>query len=148
MKSTTSFFATLILLATSSYMTAQIEKTLIKAFNLNGNDIVLMDVDAKSDVTVQTWNEDQMRITMTVSLENGSDMMLTSLVKVGRYNIDSNSDNGIYRVYLPGLEKEVKLRSGNKLVENIDFEIFAPSNIQVKTNAFVDALAEETNSDL
>lgn len=148
MKSTTSLFATFILLICTSCLFAQNAKTLVKAFNIADSDIVLMDVEKNSKVVVNEWGEDQMRIIMTVSLENGSDMMLKSLVKVGRYNIDAVDESGIFRVFLPELLKEVKLRSGNKLIENIDFEVFAPSSVQVKTNQLSDALAEKTSSDL
>ena len=147
MKYTTLFLATLILLVSSNFLSAQIEKTLVKAFNIDGNNIVEMDVSEKSNVVVHKWGEDQMRVIMTVSLENGSDMMLKSLVKVGRYNLDGSDESGLFRVFLPELMKEVKLRSGNKLIENIDFEVFVPSDVQVKTNQLSDALAEETNSD-
>src|SRR5690606_37626627 len=125
----------------------QVERTLVKAFNLAGNNVVLLDVDSNSEVKVNEWNQEQMRVVMTVSLSNGSDQMLKSLVKVGRYDIDSSNDPDQLRVFLPGLEREVKLRNGGQLIENINFEIFAPSNVLVKTNTS-DAVAEKTTSDL
>lgn len=110
-----------------------VEKTLVKAFNLTGFHTVLIDVPIENEIVINEWNQEQMRVVMTVSLGNGSDQMLKSLVKVGRYNLDSADDNSDLRVYLPGLEREVKLRSGDKLIENINFEIYVPANTHVKT---------------
>ncbi|MEZ4953400.1 MAG: hypothetical protein R2825_07470 [Saprospiraceae bacterium] len=122
-----------------------VEKTLVKAFNLTGIHSVLIDVPTENQVVINEWNQEQMRVVMTVSLGNGSDQMLKSLVKVGRYNLDSADENSDLRVYLPGLEREVKLRSGDKLIENINFEIYVPANTHVKTMLNED-IAEKSES--
>jgi hypothetical protein len=122
-----------------------VEKTLVKAFNLTGIHSVLIDVPTENQVVINEWNQEQMRVVMTVSLGNGSDQMLKSLVKVGRYNLDSADENSELRVYLPGLEREVKLRSGDKLIENINFEIYVPANTHVKTMLNED-IAEKSES--
>ncbi len=120
----------------------QTEKTLVKLFDLKGNNVVLVDVDA--DVTVNEWTQDQMRVIMRVSLENGSDMMLKSLVKVGRYNLESvETENGL-KIFVPDLQKQVKLRSGDELVERINFEIYAPADVLVQSKEIV-AIAGEAN---
>ena len=148
MKSSISYTAALtFLLSSFSINGQQVERTLVKAFNLSGNNVVLLDVDSNSEVKVNEWSQEQMRIIMTVSLSNGSDLMLKSLVKVGRYDIDSAIEPDQLRVFLPGLEREVKLRNGGQLIENINFEIFAPSNVLVKTNTS-EAIAEKLISDL
>ena len=148
MKSSITLLLAILLLSTSVHLNGQqVEKTLVKAFNLAGNNVVLLDVNDNSQVIVNEWNQIQMRVIMTVSLENGSDLMLKSLVKVGRYNLDSVVEPGQLRIFLPGLEREVKLRNGGQLVENINFEIFTPSNILVKTKNS-DVVAEKSTSDL
>ncbi len=119
-----------------------IEKTLVKSFNLKGNNLVLVDVDA--DVTINEWSQDQMRVIMRISLDNGSEMMLKSLVKVGRYNLESSLEPAGLKIFVPGLEKQVKLRSGNELMEQISFEIYAPSNVTVKPK-LAEAFAEKTD---
>jgi hypothetical protein len=137
--------AFIFLIASNLIGQQQAEKTLVKAFNLADHHVVYLDVDLQNDVVIHEWNQEQMRVVMTVSLGNGSDLMLKSLVKVGRYNLDSSMEPDMLRVFLPGLEREVKLRNGGELVENINFEIFAPSNVLVKTKT-VDAVAEETKT--
>lgn len=107
------------------------ERTLVRAFNLQGGNHVLLDVDA--DVNVQEWNQDQMRVMMTISLADGSEMMLKNLVKVGRYNLTSEETDGGIRVFAPGLEKQVKLRNGSALNENISLTIYAPGDVVVKS---------------
>ena len=123
----------------------QAEKTLVKGFNLAGSNVVLLDVAPESDVVVKEWSQEQMRVIMTVSLGNGSDQMLKSLVKVGRYNLDSSIEPDRLKVFLPGLERNVKLRSGGELIEILKFEIYAPANVLVNTRT-MDAVAEETNT--
>ncbi len=120
------------LLLVSLTLNGQIaEKTLVRAFNLQGNHQVLLDVDAKVDF--QEWNQDQMRVMMTISLVDGSEIMLKNLVKVGRYNLTSEVTEEGLRVYAPGLEKQVKLRSGMELQEVISFIIYAPGDVLVNT---------------
>lgn len=121
----------------------QIEKTLVKSFNLKGNNVVFIDVDA--NVTINEWTQDQMRIIMRVSLDNGSDMMLKSLVKVGRYNLESALEEDGLKIYVPGLNRQVKLRSGVELIEHLDFEIYAPANVLIQTKE-IEVIAEKTNS--
>lgn len=105
------------------------EKTLVRAFNLQGNHNVLIDINGPLEV--QTWNQDQMRVMMTISIPNASDMMLKNLVKVGRYNLTSAEDTNGLKVFAPGLEKQVKLRNGTELEENITMVVYAPHNVQV-----------------
>ncbi len=121
------------------------EKTLVKGFKLAGNNVVLIDVAPENEIVINEWSQEQMRVVMTVSLGNGSDQMLKSLVKLGRYNLDSSIEPDMLRVFLPGLERNVKLRNGGELIENLNFEIYAPSNVLVKTKT-VDAVAEETKT--
>ncbi|MEO1262258.1 MAG: hypothetical protein AAFZ15_25860 [Bacteroidota bacterium] len=146
MKSRFSFLLASFLFFSSVGLFAQnAEKTLVKGFNLSGFESVLIDVPPKHDVEIKDWNQDQMRVIMTVSLGNGSDLMLKSLVKVGRYNIDAGDQEGAMRVFLPGLEREVKLRSGKELIENIRFEIYKPSNFLVKAKTD-ETIAEREDS--
>ena len=119
----------------------QAEKTLVKAFNLKGSQTVFLDVDA--EVEVKEWGQEQMRVIMTVALENGSEIMLKSLVKVGRYNLDSSEEEAQFKVFAPGLERQVKLRSGKELLEKIHFEVYAPSNVLVKSRN-QETVAEKT----
>ena len=135
MKNRMSFLLLPLLLAVVPSKAQQAEKTLVKSFNLNGQTTILMDVDGL--VTVTTWNEPQMRIQMTITLQNGSETMLKSLVTAGRYNLDSKEVNGIYTIVAPGLERQIKLGSGQPLGEQITYTVLAPKDVTVKTREIV-----------
>ncbi len=131
MKTTTGsliFCISFLLLATVSHG-QQAEKTLVKSFNLKGNQVVLLDLDG--NVEVKEWNNELMRVQITVALQNGTEAMLKSLVQAGRYNLDSDDSTGEYKVLAPGLQRKVTVR-GNELAENISYTIFAPSKVAVK----------------
>lgn len=107
----------------------QAEKTLVKSFNLKGNQLVLLDL--AGNVEVKEWNNELMRIQITVGLENGTEAMLKSLVQAGRYNLDSDDTTGEFTVLAPGLQRKVTVR-GNELLENISYTIFAPAKVSIK----------------
>ncbi len=131
MKNRMSFLLLSLLLAVVPSKAQQAEKTLVKSFNLNGQTTILMDVDGL--VTVTTWNEPQMRIQMNITLQNGSETMLKSLVTAGRYNLDSKEVDGSYSIVAPGLDRQIKLGNGQLLGEQITFTVLAPKDVTVKT---------------
>lgn len=109
------------------------EKTLVKSFNVKNYQVVVLDLEG--DVQLRTWNEEQMRIMMTITLQDGTETVLKSLVKAGRYNLDSEEFNGALKIMAPGLEKEIKLRNGTDLGEQVSFVVYTPQNLFVKTRA-------------
>ncbi len=121
-----------ILLATMVVSTAfaqSAEKTLVKSFNLKGQDIVLMDV--AGNVEVKEWNGDIMRIQMSIKLTNGTNSMLKSLIQARRYNLVGKVEGDEYIVNMPSLAKQVKIR-GKELNEKISYTVFVPADVQVK----------------
>lgn len=119
----------LLLLTASLGFGQQVEKTLVKSFNLQGYHVVFLDLPGP--VEVKPWNNDVMRIQMSVTLKNGSEAMLKSLVETGRYNLRSTVDQHGFRVFSPGLEKEIMVR-GKHMEESVSFIVFAPQDVQVK----------------
>jgi len=121
--------ATLLLLVGTSLFAQQAEKTLVKTFNLHGNNVVKLDVNGS--VEVRTWNSSTMRVQMTISSENGSNALLKSLVQSGRYNLRSTQGEEGLVVNAPAFKREVKL--GETLIqENLSFVIYAPENTSVR----------------
>ncbi|MEM1322229.1 MAG: hypothetical protein AAGG75_18350 [Bacteroidota bacterium] len=121
-----------LLLGVAFLATAQptAEKTLVKSFNLKGKQVVVLDLEG--DIEVQEWNNDIMRIQMTIGLPNGSESMLKSLIRAGRYNLQSKvGDEDAYMVHAPGLNREVKIR-GQLLKEHVGYIVYAPSGVLVK----------------
>ena len=105
------------------------EKILVKAFNLKGNNAVLLDLEGTTET--EMWNENYLRIQMTVNIENGSDAMLKSLIKAGRYNLKGTETTAGYEIEMPNLERTVTV-GGKELVEKYSFTVFTPSNVSVK----------------
>jgi len=106
------------------------EKTLVKSFNLKGSQVVMLDLDG--DIDVQEWNNDIMRIQITIAIPNGNDAMLKSLIRAGRSNLQSkDGEEDAFLVYAPALDREIKL-NGNPLKEELTYQIFAPSNVVIK----------------
>ena len=107
----------------------QVEKTLVKSFNLQGNQVVAMQMDGP--IEVRTWDNDFLRVQMQVSLEEGSEALLKSLVQAGRYNLRYEVDEEAYRILAPQLALEVKV-GGKPLKDKVSYLVFAPENVLVK----------------
>jgi len=130
MKNLKIFFTITALLLVTNFVTGQeADKTLVKSFNLAGNTVV--DLDLAGNIEVREWDNPIMRIQIGISLENSNSNVLKALVKAGRYNLSSDEENGVYRVFAPGVDREVKLK-GVALKENLDYIVFAPKDVLVK----------------
>jgi len=107
------------------------EKTFVKAINQKGNQTVYFDIEGKLDV--KTWPQQQLRLLMNVHLENGTSIMLKSLVQAGRYDIQSGELGQRFTIFAPQLDKEVRMRNGQNLVETLSFTLFVPVGVHVIT---------------
>lgn len=119
----------ILLLLTNVSFGQNAEKILVKSFNLQGNKTVVLDLEGNT--TVENWNENYLRIQMTIGIENGSDAMLKSLIKAGRYNLKGESAASGFEVQMPNIEKTVTV-GGRALEEQYSFVIFAPQNVSVE----------------
>ncbi|MBK9012796.1 MAG: hypothetical protein IPM82_01175 [Saprospiraceae bacterium] len=126
-----SFLLLPLLLTVAPSQAQHAEKTLVKSFNLNGQTAIFLDLDGVVNVT--TWNEPQMRIQMTITLQNGSETMLKSLVTAGRYNLNTKEENGAFSIVAPSLDRQIKLGGGQLLGEQITYEVFAPKEVSIST---------------
>lgn len=131
MKIRMSFLLLPLLLTVAPTQAQHAEKTLVKSFNVSGQNAVFLDLEG--DVKVITWNEPQMRIQMTITLQNGSETMLKSLVTAGRYNLNPKEQNGAYSIVAPGLDFQIKLGNGQLLGEQISYEVYAPKDVTIST---------------
>ncbi|MEZ5042712.1 MAG: hypothetical protein R2828_22655 [Saprospiraceae bacterium] len=132
-----------VLLVLSTGFSQQVEKILVKSFNLQGKQTVELDLDGP--IEVKTWKNDILRVQMSVSLQNGSESILKSLVQVGRYNLKSDITDEKFSIYLPTLEKEVKIR-GTLLEEQVSFLVFVPENVEVKLTNTAASSAQKTSA--
>lgn len=136
-----------VLLLFVSFMTygQQVEKTLVKSFNLEGNQQVALQMDGP--IEVRTWNNNFLRVQMQVTLREGSEALLKSLVQAGRYNLRHEIEEETYKVLAPMLAMEVKV-GGKPLQDEVSYIVFAPENVVVKVPDSKSASAEEPSSSL
>jgi len=105
------------------------ERTLVKSFNLKGNDTIILDLEG--DVDVQHWNNELVRIQININVEDVSDAILKSLIVAGRYNLKNSESEDGFVISAPAMEKEVKLR-GQILKEELSYTVFAPESVSVQ----------------
>jgi hypothetical protein len=107
---------------------AQDQKTLVRTLDpANCNSIVL---DFGFPVNGEEWDQNTMRVLLEVKLLNGSEQVLSQLVKVGRYTVEGRIEEGRFIVYAPSILKEVTFK-GVKMEEEFKASIFVPSNSEV-----------------
>ena len=136
------------MLFTFGVSTAQnIEKTLIKSFNLEDNDFVELDLNGQ--VEVKEWSNSLMRIHVIIGLESGNDAMLKSLVTAGRYNLKSTETAEGLTIDAPGLSRTITVR-GTELKENITYIVYKPEDVtlRMKNEASSNKTAVENSANL
>ncbi len=105
------------------------EKTLVKSFAVDKNQTVAIEVPGP--VEVKTWSNTTIRVQMTITLQNGKEAILKSLISAGRYNLVAKEKDGVIIIHAPALEKEVQI-GGEPLKDAISIIVFAPESITVK----------------
>jgi len=114
------------------------ERTLVKSFNLKGNDTIVLDLEGEVDV--QHWNNELVRVQININVENISESILKSLIVAGRYNLKGDIAKDGFVISAPALAKEVSLR-GQLLKEQLTYTVFAPESVLVQ-------LADESSTTL
>jgi len=128
MKKITITLSLVAIMVVSAFAQQLTEKTLVKAFNLNGNDLVVLNIDG--DIEVQQWSNKIMRVQIDIAAENVPDATLKSLVTAGRYNLKATETSDGLQIDAPGLKRKVTLR-GEELKEHISYVVFVPENVMV-----------------
>ncbi len=135
MKTTNPFYTltmTALLLFVSFAVQGQqtVEKTLVKSFNLQGAQTVALNVNAP--VEIRKYDGDLLRVQLKISLENGSEALLKSLVRAGRYNLRQDAaQEDAYTIVAPDLDLEVKI-GGKPLADQVSLVVFHPENVAVQ----------------
>jgi len=119
------------LLLSGSMLGQQAEKTLVKSFNLLGNQTVVIDLDGP--VEVKSWTNKTVRIEMNIALENRPVSFLKGMITAGRYNLKSSQIEQGLKINAPGMDRKVVLK-GDELKETLSFVVFAPEDVIVKLN--------------
>ena len=110
-----------------------VEKTLVKSFNLQGNDV--LDLALKGDIKVNEWSSSIVRVEMLITLKNGNEMLLKSLIKAGRYNLTSSETEDSYKISIPGLDRDVTVK-GKTLIDKVSYVISAPAGVNIRESEF------------
>ncbi len=107
------------------------EKVLVKSFNPQGKNAVLLDL-SKDNVQVVRSESGLVRVEMTIALANTNEATLQSLIVAGRYNLlAEGNQNDVLSISAPGLQHAVKLK-GQDLKETIRYQVTVPKNMELK----------------
>ncbi len=136
------FITFLALVCVTNLAVGQAQKTLVKSFNLQGKDMVMLDL--KGDVEVQEWNNSTAKVMMTIELANSNSGMLKYMVTKGRYNIKTQPKSEGLLFYTPGLERPIKTRTG-VMKENITYVVYLPSGVDAKIMDTAESTTEAKN---
>jgi hypothetical protein len=137
------FFTTLFLGITSLALAQSVEKTLVKPFPLETKTVSL---DLAGTIEVKTWDSEVLRVQMTITLRNGSEAVLKSLISAGRYNLTAKVANDQTIIMAPGMAREVQV-GGKALEDQVTFVIYTPKNAVVKLPSANSTSQNNTGSD-
>jgi hypothetical protein len=122
--------AAVVLAMSTLSLQAQDGKTLVRSLDPAGNNAIVLDFGFP--VSGEEWDQNTMRVLLDVKLVNGSEDVLSQLVKVGRYTVEGRIENGKFIVYAPSILKEVTVK-GVKMEEQFKATIYVPSGAEVST---------------
>lgn len=122
------FFTILFIYITTIAIAQSSEKTLVKSFPLEANQTVSLDLPGV--IEVKMWDGELLRVQMTITLQNGSEAVLKSLISAGRYNLIAKTGDSMV-ISAPSLGKAVQL-GGKALEDHVSFLVYAPKNVSVK----------------
>ena len=102
------------------------ERTLVKSFNVKNVETINFNIEG--DVEVKKWSKDLMRIELKISLENGTDHLLKSMVIANRFNLDSELSEGEMTIFAPSLENKITI-GGKEIHEKITYTVNVPEGV-------------------
>lgn len=106
---------------------AQAQKTFVKSVALNGQTHAVASFGG-NNVTSSKWDNNYLRVTVTVEVTNFNEDILKRLVEVGRYNIEVVEQGGSLYLTMPKIKTPVSIQ-GKSLEEKIHYEISLPKNV-------------------
>jgi hypothetical protein len=119
------------LLLLPSFATGQAERTFVKSFNLQGRQTVVLNLG--DNVQINQWDNDLVRVQMTISIPSTNDGILKSIAESGRYILRNDMTVQSFVIDVPGIIKSMKI-NGNELKETISYIVFMPKNVTVLKN--------------
>lgn len=121
--------STLLLLFFSITLFGQeVQKTLVRAFDVGGASELSLDLDGP--VVVQTWSNSMVRVQMQITLSNVTGNMLQSLITSGRYNLKGAPEGNNFVISAPAMRKTVRVGDA-ELAERVSYTVFVPEKASV-----------------
>ncbi len=119
-----------IVLGLTTIINAQTVKTLTKSVALNQTQKAYAVLPG--EVAVSEWNENFIRVTTIVKVENMSENIVKRLVMVGRYSLETKEDKSgdMMFIKMPKVAHHVTVQ-GVELDESYSFEINYPKGFKV-----------------
>jgi hypothetical protein len=116
----------------SFYTYSQSNKTLVKSFP---NVVENVFVDVNCTKTINRWTNDFVKIELNIS-GNFSEELLSSLVKIGRYDLSYKNENNTTIITLPNIYREIIIR-GEKVSEVLNMVIWMPETQTIDTKTIL-----------
>ena len=125
----------------------QVQKTLVKSIatstTTSTSQQAIFQLPGKSVVSL--WDEDFIRITTHIKVDNMSESIVKQLLMVGRYTISSNlnEDNQTLLVFMPKMSNIITVQ-GSQLSEELAFEISIPKGYSTQIIKEIDNLVGQS----
>ncbi len=107
----------------SQIVFSQSEKSFIKSFVAESTNI---SVDLDGIKEINEWNENFIRVQVTVGISNFNEDILKRLIALGRYSIESITREGEMMLIMPKLLKKITVK-GVLLNEYLSYEVLVLS---------------------
>jgi len=108
----------------------QAQKTLLKTFNINNSEQVVLDINGV--VNVEKWSNPTVRVQMEITYSNANIHVMKYLITKGRYNLKSEITADGYEISVPEVGESVQIsKDGKILEETISYTIYIPENVSV-----------------
>jgi len=119
-----------LVLGFATTQNAQAKKTLEKSVELTASTSAI--VNLPGEVSLNAWENDFIRVTTYLRVDNMNENIVKQLVMVGRYTLSTDLDagNGTLIITMPKVANQVTVK-GVLLSEQLSFEINAPEGYQV-----------------
>jgi hypothetical protein len=113
---------------TSLVAMAQVQKSLIKSFNLSGANTVVLDL--KGQVELKTADNSALRLQTDIELKNANINLFQIFLTKKRYDVQANLKNNEFALTAPDRE-QVRLGSAD-LQETVSYIVYIPEGVTAK----------------
>ncbi len=113
------------------HLSAQsIQKTLVKAFNLD--QIHQVDFQLPGEVEVSHWHQPYLRIELSIELGTSNEGVFKRLLTSGRYNLLGVVEDGKMTIKAPSIGRVLYFSDGTSLQEKITYKVYLPSTVELE----------------